>query len=1180
MAEFNLGTTVYKDADAQVDEVAFGAPAAPQSHWEDLASRLESEVAEERAAEERATTGPPPEQEEPGLPGVYGLPEGMQPEEGLQTDWGPGPTGLASEVLDELGVTKFMVDALSFAGRRFGSLGAGIMAAAADPSHAESFIGRAGENLATAGKAFAREWASKWGESRTGEDAMKVIQKSFPELGPKSQQAAAMGLETIVDPANIALFYGPLRSMITRAAGRSTATGTAMTGKTFQEGVAHLQASLPPGVKLRGNRAMQLAGYADAGSKTAASKLHKLIKTDVGPAILNYERKLMAKDVRALSNYDALITRADGTAVVSATGKPKIVRRPVPNVFLQEADKLTKQRATGSITRAAKDLNGHIKTRPFEFRSSYLDINSPADVDALAGRYIKEATDMMSQVGPKVKGPKSKQLLSDMLGKQKDMLAQEIGDEVLIKLAPEEALGYRILLRDLGAGIKQCIRDIPPGSGSVEEVASMQFSANQDFMRFWKLIIARESVRSTLALKKVDAVKAFARVNTKAPADSPGIRLMMFSRAKDSLPKPSSKASVMLAGHLSRLDKPEMVNKYLNKLFSPGGMKLLERRKNWDVKAWHMKAEEFMHGVYMDAALSRPVTHIKNFSDTGVNLFYQDIKEITSAVPALARLDGTAALDHLQIGMARIHGHLESIGDLLTATAKNNPKRAMNMDMFTGMHEVAQLRNTGALSPEALRHVSPIKKVAAWLENKRPAQMLGKADANLKYIEARSSHRALAMAKAKSLTKNREMQRTLYDYFVDSPMEQMKVQAYTNAEKYTYQQAWNPNSLIERKVLSQLTQIPYLRFITLFVRTPHRIAQRFMADGPLTVLAPSTISGLRQGGMAFDRAAAKVMLASGTAGYLIMNTSEETLTGSVPYQYQAEIPPYTVRIPGMDQGLNYGALGPIRWTLGSAANLRNLIQYTDWDSLDGPETAKKAVGGVTLAFAEAMADSFFLERLANVTAGVRDLESSGPDMLIREFQSMALTLAAPGATRTIKELYDAKIRETNSFMDKFVAVTPGLSQDLPKRVDIFGNELRKPTTSLVLPVYLSKMDASPAAQELRKYDVRIGDVPSDYNGLVKLTTLQKAKLRHLRAFGDGTKSMPPLRETIDKYILDDRYKDFLPEEKKAILQGIISGYNQAALAILYREDDDGIQEKARDAQVEIEERREQQEVEQ
>lgn len=139
-------------------------------------------------------------------------------------------------------------------------------------------------------------------------------------------------------------------------------------------------------------------------------------------------------------------------------------------------------------------------------------------------------------------------------------------------------------------------------------------------------------------------------------------------------------------------------------------------------------------------------------------------------------------------------------------------------------------------------------------------------------------------------------------------------------------------------------------------------------------------------------------------------------------------------------------------------------------------------------------------------------------------------------------------------MEKFYAQTPGLSKDMPVVPDLFGNVLKKPSMSLVLPVYLSDMDFSPEMMAIRRYGVDVPDVARDFKGYFKFTARQRADMKIYRAYGNGTQYFPPMREGIARTMKTKYYLQALPEEKKKILQETISSWNGMALAELTKND--------------------------
>lgn len=1168
----------YKVKGGQTDQIAVS--------WDDLLDEIQAEGAQqvkEAAPAPPSEKAPPtpdqapaPETAPPAVPGD-GAP-GTAPTEEAKSWYGYKPTGEKRTKLD------YILDTVTYLTRPLGFLGAATLAPGMRP-HAEdeSFFEDVYKDLSASGKAVAAELFPTWGEE------LPPYGQATAELmfgKGTTSQFLAPAIEVVADPG-IAL--GGIYTK-TLKAGIEAAELAGQTGKMLgRSGILSrglMKVFTVADVDLtsiQAKKAVSLAKDAEMGSHRAAQKLNSYLNKYFSDAFEKFEVKSIKREADALSNYHVPLKTKTGQIVTNKYGQPRMIRRPISRLARAQEKTLEKQRRIGSVRLLRSELNGHIASRPFKFRKKYLDINSPKDVDELMLKYTEEASAYVDKAFGRTDASGHK-WMNDMLSTQKYQLERELGDKLNMPMKDVEAFGLRILLRDLGSGVKATIAaggtTTAEAAGQIAKgiTAGYKFQELIDHLRFWKLVLARESLRSTLTGTKVQASGAFARINTRAPGKSPAVRLLQVSRAKDALPKPSPDKVQLIADQLERMGTTHATNEYLNKLFSPGGMKLMGDVTPTYFKVLNktLKWEDQAFGIYIDALLSNPVTHYRNIVDTGSLMLYQDIKEFAATVPGIARMSPDTLM-HAQAGMARMHGHLEAVGDMFRIWAKERPRMLGNIDDFVDMHEVMLSRSKPQLSPRALQNASRLTRMADRINHARPTAMLGKADAALKSIEYRAALRAEAVKKAHQISGGDWKQtRKLYDEFVDSPMEQMKLKAFGSAEKYTYQQPFDPQSWFERRILQTLSGTPFVRFTMPFVRTPYQIVKRGLSDGPLAAINPKVWSDILEGGTKADDAIAKVLLSSGGLMYLALHSNEETLTGGVPgvqtargqWHLENQYEPYSMGTKY--ERISFENLGPLRWIAGTAANLRDLAYFTDWDSLDGPDLFDRAVSGVVTSIAEPISDSFFLENFTRMVDAFARVDEPGfTNRLGALSQQIALGFATPGAVRATKQIFDEKSRETTNFLEKIMAQVPGLSNDLPEKTDILGHPVTQSYWHKFSPVLLDPKNPSSVAKELRRINASVSDIAKDYRGLVKFTALERAQIKKIR--NDGIFPYPGIEGILENQMRQLAYREAPKEIKAEVMQATISSVNKMAMDFFIRSDQ-ALQERIWQAEQEEEER--------
>jgi hypothetical protein len=280
---------------------------------------------------------------------------------------------------------------------------------------------------------------------------------------------------------------------------------------------------------------------------------------------------------------------------------------------------------------------------------------------------------------------------------------------------------------------------------------------------------------------------------------------------------------------------------------------------------------------------------------------------------------------------------------------------------------------------------------------------------------------------------------------------------------------------------AEVAGVPVGRYIQTFVGIPGQIIKMALVDrGPFAVFSPKIIKDLvgKNGSLAQTETMAKLAITTGA--YLGMYTLyKEGLANPGP-----DPDPKKRAVDLMEKGLPHafhvghmtyafdklGVLGMIASEATDLAHTEELAEDSDYK------------GAALYAFHSTV------NNIEEVFSGFSDLfdaihkpETKGTNYV----QDKILGFVPVGLSQTAR-LVDPYQRETKTFIDKLYAKLPGLSEDLPERIDIFGQPI---PNKEFYGVYAQQVQDDPVANFLAKEGYFPGKVKDTING-VQLTPIQ------------------------------------------------------------------------------------------
>jgi hypothetical protein len=324
--------------------------------------------------------------------------------------------------------------------------------------------------------------------------------------------------------------------------------------------------------------------------------------------------------------------------------------------------------------------------------------------------------------------------------------------------------------------------------------------------------------------------------------------------------------------------------------------------------------------------------------------------------------------------------------------------------------------------------------------------------------------------------------------FMENPPPEVQKAAEDWARAMTFQAP-----LGETGQLIQLTlrKIPIGTLIAPFIRTPVNLFKEAAARSPMAVFTQRFWRDVRAGGAARDLALTRFALGSATATYIASLVAEDRITGAGPQNPQAKMlwektgkRPYSIRIG--NKRYSYARLEPIASVIGAVADAVEIQSYLS-DNVEVATNedveAYKAAGAIIAGIMNNTGNKTFMKGIADFVEFMND-----PTRNVKSYsQQMAVSVLLPYSSllRSIRNTQDPYLREAWTIMDKIRDNTPGLSDRLPPRLDIFGEPREKNSGTLLgtmSPIPESRVKFDPVVQELVRVMERTHLVPATMPG--------------------------------------------------------------------------------------------------
>jgi hypothetical protein len=316
--------------------------------------------------------------------------------------------------------------------------------------------------------------------------------------------------------------------------------------------------------------------------------------------------------------------------------------------------------------------------------------------------------------------------------------------------------------------------------------------------------------------------------------------------------------------------------------------------------------------------------------------------------------------------------------------------------------------------------------------------------------------------------------------------------------------------------------IPVARIIVPFWQTPINLMKQGLERSPMGLFNPAMIKeALAKDPKAAD-SLGRALLGSGVATAIALQVGAGNITGPAPtnpteadaWRRQGKTA-WSMKIG--DKWVNYQKIPFIAQSLGQVASIV--------DSINKGQDVGSAAGQLAAVIGANMTTEPYMQGISTLMNALSNPTQFGDRMV-----SGLATSVIPAGVRVIAQNMDPTVRQTSTVPEAMQADIPGLSQNLPPRLNAFG-EPQNRLTSNISPIGVSQATNDPVDNELTKYGVEPGFAGKSLRG-IDLTRSENADYQRL--------SGGLIKAALTQVISDPRYRQLDDIRKAAALQRIIT----------------------------------------
>ncbi len=306
---------------------------------------------------------------------------------------------------------------------------------------------------------------------------------------------------------------------------------------------------------------------------------------------------------------------------------------------------------------------------------------------------------------------------------------------------------------------------------------------------------------------------------------------------------------------------------------------------------------------------------------------------------------------------------------------------------------------------------------------------------------------------------------------VNDPPEELFQKAYDIAKYRLYQKQSNfADAVIKLRDVEIGKGIQPFRLIIPFVKTPTNLVKFGLERSPVGLLDPRIWQkAIKANPEAADQIA-KGVIGSTIATGLFIYAKDGLITGAPPKSpaerdafYRAGKLPYALKIG--DKWVSYQRLEPFNQILVQVANVVDAINNKESEG-----QIDKIASNLVTSIGANLVSQTFLTGLSSAIDAITDPERYGEYWLQNQ-----LTAAIPGSgtLRIAAQMVDTTIRQPQNIGQSAQAIIPGLSQNVPAKINTLGQEQTRETPAII-PYQWSTENNDKITQLLDKAGIQPG----------------------------------------------------------------------------------------------------------
>lgn len=542
---------------------------------------------------------------------------------------------------------------------------------------------------------------------------------------------------------------------------------------------------------------------------------------------------------------------------------------------------------------------------------------------------------------------------------------------------------------------------------------------------------------------------------------------------------------------------------------------LLDKADAFVMKSGWAKSREAVAQVWINALLSNPVSHVANnlsgWATIGSRIAERRTAEFLSQ--SLGGENGVVSGETF----ALLQGLAQSFTESFSAAAKAaRSGRSALVQSETG-------RRQGALSAETwnISSDTPVGMAMDYLDlaTQTPGRMMQAGDEFFKSIGYRMELHAQATRLA---TQELHAGKITEDGFktriaeiVENPPENIHIEAVGEALYHTFTQ--KPAEL-PAAIANAWQRIPIMGLVTLpFKNTPINIMTYGFERTPLAPLVKSWREDVAAGGARAQMAMAKVSMGTMLMSIAMDQAMNGRATGQGPVDPQERNlfdregkQRYSIKIG--NEWVAFNRIEPMGTVFGLGADLVEIVTNSDADQ----ESVEEAFAAAVFAAANAVTSKTYMQGMADLMQAISDSKRYGEG-----YVRGLVGATVPAGVAATARLMDPYMRQAWDIVDTIKRRTPGLSEGLPLRRDLWGRPISyKSGVGLwydaVSPIYIKKENPEPVDVELDRLGyyppmpdrkVTLRDPETFQEGVVDLQRFPHIYSRYVELAGNGAKDL-------------------------------------------------------------------------